>query len=67
VFITSSYFRMFLRRSKFSSSICRWALSTARVTIRAAMGSSSGHFSRSMIDDTRSEANIRIRSSSSER
>ena len=65
--MTSSYFRTFLRRSKFSSSICRWAPSTAFVTILAVIASSSGHFNRSMIEPIRSEANIRIRSSSSDR
>ncbi len=64
---TSSYFRTFLRVSKFCCSTCDWAEAIARVTILFSIGTSSGTLA---IDITRSTIwalNRRIVSSPSDR
>jgi hypothetical protein len=67
LFMTSSYLRTFLRRSKFCDSTWRWALAIALVTELWVMGTSSGSDSRSIRLPTVLVANIRIRSSSRDR
>src|SRR6266540_3649779 len=66
-FMTSSYLRTFLRRSKFCDSTCRCALAIARVTSRCVIGTSSGRLNRSIRLATVLVANIRMRSSSRDR
>ena len=56
-----------MRISKFCDSTWVWADLMARETTEFSTGTSAGMFSRSMIAATRSELNIRIRSSSSDR
>ena len=64
---TSSYFRTFLRISKFCPSTWVCADRIALVTIFDSIGTSSGMFSRFMIDSTAFALNSRMRSSPSDR
>lgn len=64
---TSSYFRTFLRVSKFWVSTCDCAEAMARVTILFSIGTSSGTFAIAMTRSTICALNRRIRSSPSDR
>ncbi len=66
-FSTSSYFRTFLRVSKFCVSTCDCADAIARVTILFSIGTSSGTFAMDITRSTICALNSRIRSSPSDR